>query len=215
MGFQMSKSSDAVKKWRKKVKEVIIGSMGGKCQVCGYDRCPTALEVHHVDPLSKDFNIGSVYVSCKSWNVIYEELKKCILLCGNCHREIHYGITDIPSEYTKFDSTIADRLRSVGSIVAESSISDNRRQIISDTRKVRAAKKSERDKMKRVRAASKEREIKRRVSLLTSSSIGFHVRGWRKEASVLLGISEQKTVAWMKKHMKDFYEEKCYKRRVS
>lgn len=64
---------------------------GGKCSVCGYDRCADALEFHHLDPSQKDFGISSKGYT-RSWDKVKEELDKCILVCSNCHREIHSGL---------------------------------------------------------------------------------------------------------------------------
>jgi len=64
-----------------------IEHMGGKCSKCGYDKCPAAFDFHHLDPREKDFAISSKL----SWTVVVEELKKCVLLCSNCHREAHDG----------------------------------------------------------------------------------------------------------------------------
>ena len=61
---------------------------GKKCQRCGYDRCLEALEFHHLDPTQKDFNISSKGYT-RSWKRVQEELEKCVMLCANCHREVH------------------------------------------------------------------------------------------------------------------------------
>ncbi len=75
------------KELNKSVKQKCIEYKGGKCVKCGYNKCPLALEFHHIDPTTKDFNINGR----KSFNQnVKNELDKCILLCSNCHREIHY-----------------------------------------------------------------------------------------------------------------------------
>lgn len=61
---------------------------GGKCVKCGYNTCPNALEFHHVDPTKKDINF--IKLKTKSFERFKIELDKCILVCANCHREIHY-----------------------------------------------------------------------------------------------------------------------------
>jgi hypothetical protein len=58
---------------------------GGKCLLCGYNKCPRALEFHHRDANEKTFDLSS---ACRGWNKIKIELDKCDLLCSNCHREI-------------------------------------------------------------------------------------------------------------------------------
>jgi transposase len=74
------------RKERKELKNKAIEYKGGKCEKCGYCKCSEAMEFHHLNPEEKDFGIGG---HTKSWNVIKKELDKCILVCANCHREIH------------------------------------------------------------------------------------------------------------------------------
>ena len=62
---------------------------GGKCIRCGYNTCIKALEFHHIDPSKKDFTISNDNFKLKE---AIEESKKCILLCANCHRELHDNI---------------------------------------------------------------------------------------------------------------------------
>lgn len=54
----------------------------------GYNKYIGALEFHHKDPNSKDFNISQCR-SHKFSQKIKDELDKCSLLCSNCHREEH------------------------------------------------------------------------------------------------------------------------------
>lgn len=79
---------EAVSKRRRKIKLMAIEYKGGKCSKCGYDKCPDALDFHHVDESQKEFNL-SHNGHCRSWETIKKELDKCILVCSNCHREIH------------------------------------------------------------------------------------------------------------------------------
>lgn len=64
-----------------------IAYKGKKCERCGYSRCQEALEFHHRFG-RKDFGISSKGYT-RSWKRVKHELDKCILLCANCHREIH------------------------------------------------------------------------------------------------------------------------------
>ena len=73
------------KKARNSLKQRAVEALGGKCQVCGYDKCLQALEFHHLDPKEKDFEISGK----GSWDKIEIELKKCVLLCSNYHKEAH------------------------------------------------------------------------------------------------------------------------------
>ena len=82
---------DAVRKRRKKVRQMAIDYKGGRCENCGYDRCAEALEFHHRDSSGKDFSISNKGYT-RSWIRVKEELDKCDLLCANCHREIHAQI---------------------------------------------------------------------------------------------------------------------------
>ncbi|MBI3290945.1 hypothetical protein HYZ76_01530 [Candidatus Falkowbacteria bacterium] len=86
----------AVDKRRKKIKLLAINYKGGKCKLCGYDRCRGALEFHHLDGLKKDFGLSTQGLT-RSWDKTKKELDKCVLVCSNCHREIHAGLTQ-PSQ---------------------------------------------------------------------------------------------------------------------
>jgi DNA-binding CsgD family transcriptional regulator len=79
-----------VKSHRKKIKEKLVDYKGGSCELCHYNKCIEALEFHHRDPAQKDFGI-SEYTHLK-WDNIVKEVDKCIMVCANCHREIHNGI---------------------------------------------------------------------------------------------------------------------------
>jgi len=78
----------AVKKRRKALRTKSIKLKGGRCEICGYSKCLDALEFHHVDNNKKDFGISAKGYT-RSWEKVKAELKKCKLLCANCHREIH------------------------------------------------------------------------------------------------------------------------------
>lgn len=84
----------AVIKRRKKLKDMAIEYGGGKCLVCGYNKCKRALVFHHKDPSQKDFGL-SARVLTRSWDKTKIELDKCVLVCSNCHMEIHEGLIKI------------------------------------------------------------------------------------------------------------------------
>jgi len=84
--------------------------MGGACLHCGYDRYIGALELHHLDSDEKEFTISSMRVS--NWNLIKEEIKKCMLLCAICHREVHAGIIDISDLNQEFSFDDYDPIKS-------------------------------------------------------------------------------------------------------
>ncbi len=82
----------AIRIRRYKIKAKAIEYKGGCCQQCGYNKSFSGLEFHHLNPKEKDFSIGRSMN--KSWGVLIKELDKCVLLCSNCHSEIHSKQTD-------------------------------------------------------------------------------------------------------------------------
>lgn len=71
----------------RKRKQECIKYLGGECRTCGYSKCSKALTFHHTDAESKGFNISAR--TDAPWEVVREELDKCVLLCFNCHMEEH------------------------------------------------------------------------------------------------------------------------------
>lgn len=76
--------------------------LGGKCYFCGYKRCIMALEFHHIDESKKKFGISHKGFT-RSWEKLKREVQKCILVCANCHREIHAGLRQPPLETMESD----------------------------------------------------------------------------------------------------------------
>ena len=83
---------------RFRLKAKCIQHKGGKCMICGYKKCISALEFHHRIPSEKEFAISSAFG--RDWFKIAIELEKCDLLCANCHREVHaeWDLQNIPTE---------------------------------------------------------------------------------------------------------------------
>jgi hypothetical protein len=79
---------------RKRIKIWALDYKGKQCECCGYNKCTEALEFHHINPNEKDFNISDRDIKL-DWKEIQKELDKCILVCSNCHREIHAGIREL------------------------------------------------------------------------------------------------------------------------
>jgi len=46
------------------------------------------LEFNHINPETKSFNIGKTKGKSKSWSTILNEVKKCEILCANCHKRV-------------------------------------------------------------------------------------------------------------------------------
>jgi hypothetical protein len=75
---------------KKLMKQKIIDYLGGKCVNCGYNKCNQALDIHHKNPNEKNYDVASNYH--KTWENLVKEIDKCILLCFNCHRELHANL---------------------------------------------------------------------------------------------------------------------------
>ena len=84
----------AVVRRRQKIRQLAIEYKSSRCSICGYNKCLKALEFHHLDSSKKDFGISAKGYT-RSWEVIKKELDKCILLCANCHREVHEDPTQL------------------------------------------------------------------------------------------------------------------------
>ena len=62
------------------------------CSICGYTKCGEALEFHHLNPDEKEFSVANIYNVNKQ--KLKKEIAKCIVVCANCHREIHREINN-------------------------------------------------------------------------------------------------------------------------
>jgi hypothetical protein len=70
------------------IKKKALEEKGGKCILCGYNKCYRALHFHHVNDFLKEIEISK----CSTWTQAEKELEKCVLLCANCHFEAHSGM---------------------------------------------------------------------------------------------------------------------------
>ena len=89
----------AVAQRRKTIRSNIIEYKGGSCVLCKYDKCANALDLHHLDAATKEFGLSSQGLT-RGWEKVKAEADKCILVCANCHREIHAGLVQ-PVEATQ------------------------------------------------------------------------------------------------------------------
>ena len=64
------------------------------CVLCGYNKHPGAIDLHHVNRDEKKFSIGGVGTIFSRYTAdeIQGEAAKCVALCANCHREFHGGV---------------------------------------------------------------------------------------------------------------------------
>ena len=89
---------DNTKKHSEKYKTLIENWKSCGCQKCG-DKRSYVIEAHHIDPTQKDFSIGT---SMRGIKITEQELKKCIPLCANCHKEFHYLERQIGMNITEY-----------------------------------------------------------------------------------------------------------------
>lgn len=76
---------------RRRITAQLKAEHGAQCVVCGYDRCPEALEFDHLVPSEKRHRVSST----SSLQSAQREAAKCVLLCCRCHRERHAGLLDL------------------------------------------------------------------------------------------------------------------------
>jgi predicted HNH restriction endonuclease len=67
----------------------LVRAAGGRCSICGYDRNLAALVFHHSGSAEKDFKLDMRSLSNRTLQSVLTELDKCILICQNCHAELH------------------------------------------------------------------------------------------------------------------------------
>jgi transposase len=80
---------------RRRVKAILVAEAGGRCALCGYDRCDRALRFHHNEPGEKAFGLALRGVA-RSLERCRAETRKCTLLCANCHAEVEAGVARLP-----------------------------------------------------------------------------------------------------------------------
>ena len=72
-----------------KRKIFLVQKFGGQCSVCGYKKNSSALTFHHLNPQEKNFALDLRSLSNRKQEMIDGEISKCILICHNCHSELH------------------------------------------------------------------------------------------------------------------------------
>lgn len=75
------------RKWSNK--DRIMQHFDGKCAHCGLIDDPCVYDLHHINPAEKEEGIARMMD--RKWETILPELNKCILLCSNCHRKVHFS----------------------------------------------------------------------------------------------------------------------------
>lgn len=87
---------ERVARWRREAKRKLVEAAGGSCCICGYDKCLGSLQFHHLDPATKSFGLA-MRGQTRGFESMFEEARKCVLLCANCHFEVERGVTELPS----------------------------------------------------------------------------------------------------------------------
>lgn len=75
-----NKLQERYKQWRKTL----------YCSMCD-ETAPECMDLHHLDPSKKEYAVSKILWQIGSWNKFMQEVDKCIVVCGNCHRKIHSG----------------------------------------------------------------------------------------------------------------------------
>lgn len=78
---------NSYREWFSKFKSTL------KCSYCGENH-PSTLDFHHEDPNEKEYEISVMVHNSHHIDKILEEITKCIVLCANCHRKIHWEISN-------------------------------------------------------------------------------------------------------------------------
>lgn len=100
-------------RWRR-LKSWAVAYKGGKCKLCGYNRCVAALEFHHRNPSEKEAS----WTKLRKLSIasIKAELDKCDLLCACCHREEHFNADGFAEAITR---SLESSKRGVGRSLGE------------------------------------------------------------------------------------------------
>ena len=72
-----------IKEWMENYKDNL------ECEECGENH-PACLDFHHEEPKDKIYSISTMVSQGMDIKDIQEELSKCIVLCSNCHRKLHW-----------------------------------------------------------------------------------------------------------------------------
>jgi hypothetical protein len=98
---------EAVTRRKQRVRRILVEEAGGRCAVCGYDRCVLNFHFHHVDRETKAFAMNARVG--RSLAAFREEAKKCVLVCANCHGEIEAGLIESPPAGSRYGESGASR----------------------------------------------------------------------------------------------------------
>ena len=77
---------ESSQKHNKKYKQLIFEWKSEGCKKCGESR-PHLIDAHHINSADKSFSVGT---TMRGLEITKEELKKCVPICSNCHRDFHH-----------------------------------------------------------------------------------------------------------------------------
>lgn len=109
--MEKKSNSQSVSDYRRNRKLNLMKASGNRCCICGYNRTVSALEFHHINPEEKEYGIAA-QGTCHNIQRDIAEIRKCVLVCANCHREIHEGFYNAEQlkKYQKFDEEFINQL---------------------------------------------------------------------------------------------------------
>lgn len=82
---------------RRLIKKKAVEYKNNECYICKKQFPYSVYDFHHLDPTKKDFGLGDKTSTVK-WDKVKDEIDKCILVCANCHRQIHSGDIKLEQE---------------------------------------------------------------------------------------------------------------------
>jgi len=92
-----------------KRKLFLVDQRGGCCEKCGYNKNLAAFEFHHKDPGAKESQLDMRKLSNSTMEWIESEFEKCLVVCANCHREVHNEdllVKDVRERVKNLEQTI-------------------------------------------------------------------------------------------------------------
>jgi len=72
----------------------LIKSYDSCCSICGYNKNLASLTFHHIKP-GKKFKLDARSLSNRTLESVLREIRKCTLVCQNCHTELHNPNLDL------------------------------------------------------------------------------------------------------------------------
>lgn len=108
-----------VQNWRKRIKIRMIQAFHNKCCICEKTFIPEIYEFHHINASEKTKGLSYGVAYSWSWKRIVQELRKCIMVCANCHRLIEYGNKEIPKKSQRFDESFSTYISSQGRLIGK------------------------------------------------------------------------------------------------